>query len=79
MLPSKMLFLSTAVIVKFEAPAVVGVPLNTPVLPFSVNPDGSRPALTTNLYAPEPPLALKSTLKGLLAVALGSVAGLTVK
>ena len=80
MLPvSVVLLLSLAVIVKLKVPVVVGVPLNTPVPAFSANHDGKLPALTAKVYAPEPPVALKVALYALLAVALVSVAGLTVK
>ncbi len=40
----------------------VYVPLNTPVLLFSVNQEGSRPAVTAKVYDPEPPKALKGAL-----------------
>ena len=80
MLPvSVVLLLSAAVIVKLKVPVVVGVPLNTPVPVFSANHDGKLPALTAKMYAPEPPVALKVALYALLAVALVSVVGLTVK
>ena len=70
---------SVAVIVKLDVPAVVGVPLNTPVPVFRANPDGKLPTVTTNVYVPEPPVTLRAALYALLAVAFASVAGLTVK
>ena len=62
---------------KEDEPEVVGVPLSTPA--FSVSHDGKVPAVTAKVYDPEPPVALNVALYGLLAVALVSVAGLTVR
>jgi hypothetical protein len=41
--------LSLAVIVKVEVPETVGVPLSTPVVVFSDNPDGTLPEATANV------------------------------
>ena len=71
--------LSVALIVKLDDPVLVGVPLSTPVLAFNASHDGKLPALTAKVYDPEPPVALKVALYALLAVALTSAVGLTVK
>ena len=76
---SEALLLSVALIVKLDDPALVGVPLRSPVLAFNASHDGKLPALTVKVYVPEPPVALRAALYALLAVALASVAGLTVK
>jgi hypothetical protein len=44
-----LLAVSVAVIVKEKEPVAAGVPLNTPALPFNVNPDGRLPELTENV------------------------------
>ena len=71
--------LSVALIVKLDDPVLVGVPLRTPVLAFNASHDGKLPALIEKVYVPEPPVALAVALYALLAVALASDAGLTVK
>ena len=71
--------LSVALIVKLDDPVLVGVPLSTPVLAFNASHDGKLPALTAKVYVPEPPVALTGALYALLAVALTSVDGLTVR
>ena len=71
--------LSVALIVKLDDPVLVGVPLSTPVFAFNASHDGKLPALTAKVYVPEPPVTLRAALYALLAVALASVAGLTVK
>jgi hypothetical protein len=73
------LLLSVALIVKFDVPVVVGVPLSTPVLEFRLSHDGKLPALTAKVYVPEPPVALSVALYELLAVAFVNDDGLTVK
>jgi hypothetical protein len=55
--------LSVAVIVRVHAPAVVHVPLTTP-LDDSVMPGGNVPALTLNVYGAVPPLAVNEILRG---------------
>ena len=78
MLPCSVeLLLSVAEIVKLAVPVVVGVPLKTPA--FSVSHDGKVPEVTAKVYAPEPPVALNVARYALFAVALVSVAGLTVR
>jgi hypothetical protein len=49
---------SVALIVKLEVPAAFGVPLSAPVELFNVNPPGSVPPDTENVYEPVPPLAV---------------------
>jgi hypothetical protein len=66
---------SVAVIVKLDAPAVVGVPLMTPLPVFSDNPPGSAPAVTAKLYGPVPPLAVIVWEYGVATVPLGNVGG----
>jgi hypothetical protein len=79
-LPVKVeLLLSVAVIVKVDVPVVVGVPLSTPVVALNVDHNGKLPALTANVYVPEPPVALKLALYALSAVAFANVAGPTVR
>ena len=65
--------------VKVDVPVLIGVPLRTPVTAFKANQDGRLPALTTNVYVPEPPVALNVAPKAVLAVAFARVAGLTVR
>src|SRR3972149_10235715 len=50
-------FASVTCTVKFEVPAVSGVPLITPLPPFRLNPDGNVPAITDQLYDVLPPQA----------------------
>ncbi len=76
---SAALLLSVTVTVKPDVSGVVGVPLRIPVEEFNVNHVGKLPALTAKVYVPEPPVALKVALNGLLAVAFGRAAGLTVR
>ena len=47
---------SAAWTVKFEVPAVVGVPVIAPVLTFKLRPVGSAPTVTDQVTAPEPPV-----------------------
>ena len=49
------LFASVAVIVKLYVPALVGVPLMTPVDAFSESPEGSAPAVSANVMGAVPP------------------------
>jgi hypothetical protein len=70
---------SLAVMVKLDVPVVVGIPLSTPVVALNVDHNGKLPALTANMYVPEPPVALKLALYALLAVAFANVAGPTVR
>ena len=51
-------FVSVAVTVKVNVPAVVGVPEMRPPLVSGDNPVGSAPAVTLNVYGPVPPLAV---------------------
>ncbi len=44
-------------IVKFDVPAVVGVPLIAPVEAFRLSPPGRVPAETDQLYGAIPPVA----------------------
>ena len=56
-LPVTPLFLlSVAEMVKVDEPVVVGVPLSTPVVVFSVSQDGI-PEVAANVYVPDPPEA----------------------
>ena len=48
--------LSVTPIVKFDVPAVVGVPVIAPVDPFNVRPAGSVPAIV-QAYGVVPPVA----------------------
>jgi hypothetical protein len=50
--------LSVALIPKCEVPAVLGLPLITPVAVFKERPPGKVPALTAQVYCPLPPLAV---------------------
>src|SRR3954471_20235337 len=43
--------------VRFEVPAVVGVPLITPLVPSNVSPAGSVPEVSAHVYPPTPPVA----------------------
>ena len=52
------MLLSSARMVKFEVPAVVGVPLTVP-LGASANPAGRVPVMTEKLYGARPPATLK--------------------
>ena len=54
---------SLAVTVKFEAPAVVGVPEIAPAL-LRVNPAGKLPLVTLQVMVPTPPLDCKLALYG---------------
>ena len=49
--------MSTAVMVKGNVPAVVGVPVMAPVAGFRTSPGGNTPLVTENVYGPVPPLA----------------------
>jgi hypothetical protein len=53
--------LSVTWAVKLYVPAVVGVPLSTPLAAFSVSPGGSAPALTDQLKGSVPPEAASGT------------------
>jgi hypothetical protein len=55
-------WLSVAVIVKFDVPVVVGVPLNKPVVELNPSHEGRLPLVTAKVYVPEPPLAVIVTL-----------------
>ncbi len=58
---------------KFDVPGVVGVPVRTPVVEFSVSPVGSEPETTIQLvYGANPPVAAKVKEYKLFAVAPGS-------
>jgi hypothetical protein len=48
---------SATVIVTALVPLVVGVPLIAPVEAVSDSPEGSKPDVIDQTYAPEPPLA----------------------
>ena len=52
---------SMACTVKFDLPAVVGVPAMTPVAASIVSPSGNEPALTDHVYASVPPVATTGT------------------
>jgi hypothetical protein len=47
--------ISVAVISKLNVPATVGVPVICPVVGFNVNPVGSDPLDTLNVYGAVPP------------------------
>ena len=68
---------SVAVMVKVALPAVVGVPLITPVVPLSIKPAGSEPFVTLNANVPVAPVALTVWLYAVPTVASGSAAGFT--
>ena len=69
--------LSVAVIVKFELPATVGVPVMAPVVAFSDSPAGKPPA-TAKVDAPVPPAVLTVWLYAAPTEPPGRLAGLTV-
>ena len=69
--------LSVAIIVKLNVPATLGVPANTPVVAFSVNPVGNVP-LALQLGVPAPPVWVKVWLYGTPAMPDGRLAGVTV-
>jgi hypothetical protein len=48
--------------VKINTPAVVGVPVMAPVLPFRFSPDGSDPEEIEKLYGGTPPVAVRAEL-----------------
>src|SRR5205085_1578817 len=48
--------------VKAEGPALVGVPLTTPLAASRVKPSGSAPLANSNLYGAVPPLAIIAEL-----------------
>ena len=50
-------FTSTTCTVKFDVPAVSGVPLITPLAPARLNPDGNVPVMTDQVYGVLPPEA----------------------
>ena len=52
---------SVACTVKFDVPALVGVPEMTPVDASIVSPSGNEPALTDQAYAGAPPVASTGT------------------
>ena len=54
--------------VKFEVPAVVGVPEITPVEELIDSPAGSVPTVTENVYGGVPPVACTVALYAALAV-----------
>jgi len=43
--------------VKFDVPAVVGVPVIAPVDPFNVKPAGKLPTIVAHVYGVVPPVA----------------------
>ncbi len=49
---------SVTVTVKENGPAVVGVPLITPVVVFRVRPAGSDPEANAKVYGPVPPVTV---------------------
>ena len=51
--------LSVTRTVKFEVPAVVGVPVIAPVDPFNVKPAGKLPAIVAHVYGVVPPAATR--------------------
>jgi len=51
--------LSVTRTVKFEVPAVVGVPVIAPVDPFNVKPAGKLPTTVAHVYGVVPPAATK--------------------
>ncbi len=51
--------LSVTRAVKLYVPAVVGVPLSTPLAAFNPSPGGSVPALTAQLKGSVPPVAAR--------------------
>ena len=69
---------SVAVIVKLNVAADDGVPVIAPLVAFNDSPVGKLPAVTANVDAPEPPVALTVWLYAVPTVLAGNVAGLTV-
>lgn len=63
--------------VKFEVPAVVGVPLSTPVL-LRETPAGKDPVLTDQVCEPVPPVAVKVCEYAVPTVPLGMVEALLI-
>ncbi len=53
---------SAACTVKFDVPAVVGVPAIAPVAAFNVNPAGSVPTVTDQVIGVAPPLDCRVAL-----------------
>jgi hypothetical protein len=53
---SKAVLASVTLIVKFDVPATVGVPVIAPVEAFNVNPVGSVPAVMLKVKGAEPPV-----------------------
>ena len=49
--------LSVTRIVKFDVPALVGVPVIAPVDPFNVKPAGTLPTIVAHVYGVVPPVA----------------------
>src|SRR5579872_5941660 len=70
--------LSATWTVKFEVPAVDGVPATPPEL-FSESPAGSVPALTVQLYGAVPPFAVKVCEYAVPTIPLGSAEVVIVK
>src|SRR3989304_3409264 len=70
-------FASVTCTVKFDVPAVVGVPLITPVAVLRASPVGSGPTDTAQLYGVLPPAATTVWLYEEAAVPSGSAAVLT--
>src|SRR3989304_8833240 len=70
-------FASVTCTVKFDVPAVVGVPLITPVAVLRASPVGSVPTDTAQLYGVLPPAATTVWLYEEAAVPSGSAAVLT--
>jgi hypothetical protein len=72
---------SVTVTVTGEQPTVVGVPVIVAVVGVvcvNIRPGGSDP-LWLNVYGAVPPLAVRISLYGTPGVAVGSMAGVTVK
>jgi hypothetical protein len=69
---------SVTLAVKLNVPAVVGVPEITPVDAARLNPAGSVPALTLQLYGVVPPLACNVVVYAVPTVLPGSAAVVSV-
>src|SRR5690349_10012686 len=65
---------SLACTVKLNKPTPVGVPEITPLLAFSVRPDGNTPLASDHETGGVPPLALTEVVYGTFRTALGKTA-----
>jgi len=52
-------WVSASVTVKFDVPAVLGIPEISPLLAVRSSPEGRVPLLMLHVYGPTPPLAIR--------------------